>query len=164
MSKKCIFLKKNFDFQGSGGRSWEQKSIQNQSKFEVQHKVPLGIDFCSILVDFGGQVGFPNPPKIDQKWHRKNDEKKKGAKMAKQSQQEAPTTLDPPPPGPWEGVGGGDKSPPRGVETRRVERRGVENRHPTLDHPSPEGWWESFQPNCTSFKYSVLNFGVTAAI
>ena len=30
-------------------------------------------------------------------------------------------------------------TPPQRVETRRVERRGVEDRHPTLDHPSPEG-------------------------
>ena len=42
---------------------------------------------------------------------------------------------------PGEGVGGG-VNPSQRVETRRVERRGVESRHPTLDHPSPEGWWD----------------------
>ena len=46
----------------------------------------LGIDFSSILVDLGSQVGRQNRAKIDQKWHRKNDEKKKGNKMAKKSQ------------------------------------------------------------------------------
>ena len=46
----------------------------------------LGIDFSSILVDFGSQVGRQNRAKIDQKWHRKNDGKKKGSKIAKKSQ------------------------------------------------------------------------------
>ena len=93
-------------------------------------------------MDFGCQLGRENRANIDQKRYRKNDEKKKGAKMAKTSQQEALTTLAPPPPGPWEGVGGGDKSPPRGVETRRVEKKRAETRYTTLNHPSPEGWWD----------------------
>ena len=46
----------------------------------------LGIDFSSILVDFGRQVGMQNRAKIDQKWHRKNDGKKKSRKIAKKSQ------------------------------------------------------------------------------
>ena len=74
--KSSFFQWKNTYFQGSGGPRWQPKSIKNRSKFEVQLRVPLGIDFSSILVDFGGQVGFQNPPKIDQKWHRKNDEKR----------------------------------------------------------------------------------------
>ena len=37
--------------------------------------MPLGIDLLPIWVDFGGQVGPQNPQKIDQKRHRKNDEK-----------------------------------------------------------------------------------------
>ena len=44
----------------------------------------LGIDFSSILVDFGKQVGRQNRAKIDQKWHRKNDGKKKGTMIAKE--------------------------------------------------------------------------------
>ena len=71
---------------GSGGPSWEQKSIKNQSKNEVNMGRHLGIDFSSILVDFGSQVGRQNGAKIDQKWHRKNDGKKKGSKIAKKSQ------------------------------------------------------------------------------
>ena len=55
----------------------------------------LGIDFSSILVDFGSQVGRQNRAKIDQKWHRKNDEKKKGNKMAKKSQFEIQTCRGP---------------------------------------------------------------------
>ena len=43
----------------------------------------LGIDFSSILVDFGRQVGRQNRSKIDQKWHRKNDGNKKGTMIAK---------------------------------------------------------------------------------
>ena len=89
----------------------------------------LGIDILWILVDLGSQVGVENRSKIDQKWHRKNDEKKKGAKMAKKSQQEAPTTRGTT--GPGEGQGG--------VETRRVEKKSAETRYTTLNHPSPEG-------------------------
>ena len=43
----------------------------------------LGIDFKSILVDFGKQVGRQNRAKIDAKRHRKNDVKKKGTMIAK---------------------------------------------------------------------------------
>ena len=60
----------------------------------------LGIDFSSILVDFGSQVGRQNRAKIDQKWHRKNDEKKKGNKMAKKSQFEILTPRGPAVPDP----------------------------------------------------------------
>ena len=101
----------------------------------------LGIDFSSILVDFGRQVGTENRAKIDPKRHRENDEKKKGAKMAKKSQQEAPTTLDTRGPGPR----GGFLVAwwlPRGLKPEGLKRRGVENRHSTLNHPSPEGWWD----------------------
>ena len=47
-----------------------------------------------ILVDFGCQVGVQNQPKIDQKWHRKNDGKKKGSKMAKKTIQEPTVPSD----------------------------------------------------------------------
>ena len=67
----------------------------------------------------------------------------KGNKMAKKSQQEALTTRGAVGPEPWGGGRGRGITPPQRVETRRVERRGVENRHPRLDHPSPEGWWDS---------------------
>ena len=40
---------------------------KNRCKFEVQHKVPLGIDFSSILVGFGSQVGREHRAKIEQK-------------------------------------------------------------------------------------------------
>ena len=63
----------------------------------------LGIDFLWILVDFGRQVGKENRAKRHQKWHRKNDEKTKGNKMAKKSQQEALTTRGPLGPEPWGG-------------------------------------------------------------
>ena len=62
LKKQCFSLKNN-DFEGSGGGSWEQKSIKNRSKVKVQDGVRLGIDFQSIQVDFGNQVGT----KIEQK-------------------------------------------------------------------------------------------------
>ena len=62
---------------------------KNRSKNELQNEINmgrhLGIDFSSILVDFGRQVGTENRAKIDPKRHRKNDEKMKGTKMARRS-------------------------------------------------------------------------------
>ena len=84
--KTLFFLRKNDDFEGSGGRSWEPKSIENRLKNEVNMGRHLGIDFSSILVDFGRQVGKENRAKRHQKRRRKNDEKTKGNKMAKKSQ------------------------------------------------------------------------------
>ena len=43
--KTLFFLRKNNDFESSGGRSWVQKLIKNRSKNGVQDGVPLGIDF-----------------------------------------------------------------------------------------------------------------------
>merc|ERR1712217_648897 len=61
------------DFGGSGGPSWEPKSIKNRSKKEVNMGRHLGIDFSSILVDFGTQLGRQNPSKFDVKMHEKNE-------------------------------------------------------------------------------------------
>ena len=74
----------------------------------------LGIDFSSILMDFGSQVGRQNRAKIDQKWHRKNDEKKKGNKMAKKSQFEIQIGRGPLGPDPWGGGRGRGKPLPEG--------------------------------------------------
>ena len=60
--------------------------MNNRSKNEVKMGRQLGIEFSSIFMDFGTQVGMQNRAKIVQKWPRKNDEKKKGNKMAKKSQ------------------------------------------------------------------------------
>ena len=56
--------------------------MKNRSKKEVMMGRPLGIDFLSMLVDFGTQVGSQNGQKIDPRRHRKNDEKMKDNKMA----------------------------------------------------------------------------------
>ena len=67
--KKLRFsLRKNNDFEGSGGRSWEPKSIKNQSKNVINLGRHLDIDFWLMLVDFGSQVGEENPPKLDPKF------------------------------------------------------------------------------------------------
>ena len=42
----------------------EPKSTKNLSKNGIQDGMHLGIDFSMIVLDFGGQVGFKNPPKI----------------------------------------------------------------------------------------------------
>ena len=47
-----FFLRKNNDFEGSGGWSWHQKSIKNPLKKELNLGRPLGIVFSWILVDF----------------------------------------------------------------------------------------------------------------
>ena len=54
----------------------------------------LGIDFSSILVDFGRQVGRQNRAKIDAKRHRKNDGKKKGSRIAKKLEKMPATPCD----------------------------------------------------------------------
>ena len=58
-----LSLQWGLDFLGSGGPSWEPTSIKNRSKNEVKMGRQLGIDFSSILVDFGTQVGKPNRTK-----------------------------------------------------------------------------------------------------
>ena len=44
-SKIVLWLQRGLDFSGSGGPSWEQKSIKNRSKNGVQDGMYLGIDF-----------------------------------------------------------------------------------------------------------------------
>ena len=67
--KTLFFCRKNNDFEGSGDRSWEQKSIKNRLKIETKDGWPLGIDFWWILMGFGKQVGTQNRIKIDLKTH-----------------------------------------------------------------------------------------------
>ena len=62
-SKIVLWLQRGLDLSGSGGPSWEQKSIKNRSKNGIQDGMHLGIDFSMILVDFGCQLGG----KMDQK-------------------------------------------------------------------------------------------------
>ena len=64
--KTLFFLRKNNDFEGSGDGSWDQKSINNRSKNHVNMRRHLGLDFSSILMDLGGQVGTKLAPKFGQ--------------------------------------------------------------------------------------------------
>ena len=59
----------------------------------------LGIDFSSILVDSGSEVGRQNRAKIDAKRYRKNDGKKKGTMIAKKLEKVPATPSD------WGGPG-----------------------------------------------------------
>ena len=72
-SKIVLWLQRGLDFSGSGGLSWEQKSIKNRSKNGIQDGMHLGIDFLMLLVDFWYHVKVESRAKIDQKRHRKND-------------------------------------------------------------------------------------------
>ena len=72
----------------------------------------LGIDFSSILVDLGTPVGAENRPKINPRRHRKSDEKKRVAKMAKKSHQTSRRHFARGRPDPGKGVGGGGLYPP----------------------------------------------------
>ena len=65
--KTLFFCRKNNDFEGSGGRSWEYKSIKNRSTNEVSIGRHLGIDLSWMLVDFGSQVGAKLASKIENK-------------------------------------------------------------------------------------------------
>ena len=66
-SKIVLWLQRGLDFSGSGGPSWEQKSIKNRSKNGIQDGMHLGIDFWMILLDLGCQVGRQNRSKIASK-------------------------------------------------------------------------------------------------
>ena len=67
--QKTLFCRgENNDFEGSGNRSWEPKSIKIRSKKHVNMRRHLGIDVSSILMDFGSQVGPKLAPKTQQKW------------------------------------------------------------------------------------------------
>ena len=99
-------------------------SSKNRSKNEVKTGRQLGIDLSSILVDFGTQVGKQNRAKIVQKRHRKNDEKTKGNKVAKKSQQDVPTTRDTSGLGPWGGGRGRGKPVPRGLKPEGLKEEG----------------------------------------
>ena len=82
--KTSFFLRKNHDFEGSGGRSWDRNSIKNPSKNEGKLGRPLGIDFSWIFFDFGGQDGAKLGGKIDKKSIQKGIQKQ----MPKSSPQE----------------------------------------------------------------------------
>ena len=132
----------------SSVRFWGSKLGAKTYRKTIKNEFNMGrhlrIDFELILVAFGRRVGVENRAKRHQTWHRKNNEKMKGAKMLKKSRHEPPTTRGTTGPRP-RGVGRGrGESFPRGVETRKVEKKRAENRYKytTLNHPSPEGWWD----------------------
>ena len=55
--KSSFSIGKTMVLKDLGGRSWHQKSIENQPKKELNLGRPLGIHFSCILVDLGGQDG-----------------------------------------------------------------------------------------------------------
>ena len=68
-SKIVLWLQRGLDLSGSGGPSWEQKSIKKRPKNGLQDEIHLGIDFRTILMDFRHQVGGHVParrPKMAQ--------------------------------------------------------------------------------------------------
>ena len=52
-SRIKLWLQRGLDFSGSGGPSWEPKSIKNRSKNAIQDGMHLDIDFLTIFMDFG---------------------------------------------------------------------------------------------------------------
>ena len=63
-------------FESPGVQTWmKNRSMKNRSKFDAPVRVPLGIDFASILGSFWSQVGEENRAKIDQKSIQKGIEK-----------------------------------------------------------------------------------------
>ena len=65
--KTLFFLRKNDDFEGSGGRSWEPKSIKNRCQNRSNFRCLLGSIFSWILVDFWRKNGGKLAPKSIQK-------------------------------------------------------------------------------------------------
>ncbi len=63
-----IFLQTNGYLEGSGGRTWEEKSITNPSKNEIHMGRRLDIDFKCILVDIANKWGEKTEPEsIDKR-------------------------------------------------------------------------------------------------
>ena len=86
--KTLFFLRKNHDFEGSGGSKLEVKNDQKSIKSRVRMGRHLGIGFYWILGGFLEPSWEAKSLKIDPKRHRKNDEKKKVNKMANKTLQE----------------------------------------------------------------------------
>ena len=60
---------------GSEGSSWEPKAITNRLKNEVKMRRHLSIDYWTMFVDFGKQVGKENRTKSEQQIIQKGIEK-----------------------------------------------------------------------------------------
>ena len=74
--KKTYKNQWNFnDFGGSGGPSWEQKSIKNQSKNEVKIGRPPRFHFVWIWMDMGSQVGAKLGGKIEPRQAKTGQDK-----------------------------------------------------------------------------------------
>ena len=91
-------------------------------------------------MDFWRQVGRENGAKIDPKRHRKSDGKMEGTKMAKRSQQAVTRRGETRGPEPWGGGRGRGKPLPEG------RGEGGRGKYTTLNHLSPEGWWDYKKP------------------
>ena len=75
LKKRCFSFRKNNYFQGSGGPSWEQKSIKNRSENEVKIGTPSRLHFVWISVDLGSQVGAKLGGKIEPRQAKTKEDK-----------------------------------------------------------------------------------------
>ena len=73
--KSLFFIRKNHNFQDSGGPSWEQKSIKNRSENEVKIGTPSRLHFVWISVDLGSQVGAKLGGKIEPRQAKTGQDK-----------------------------------------------------------------------------------------
>ena len=69
---------KNHYFQGSGGPSWEHKSIKNRSENEVKIGTPSRLHFVWISMDLGSQVGAKLGGKIEPRPRQRKTREAKG--------------------------------------------------------------------------------------
>ena len=74
--KNMIFQLKKQCFLMSNGSNLGAKLSQNSVKHRVHDAMHVGIDFCSISVDLGCQVGLENLANIHPNTNRKDDAKK----------------------------------------------------------------------------------------
>ena len=73
--KSLLFLRKNYYSQGSGSRSWEQKSIKNLSENEVKIGTPSRLHFVWMSLDLGSRVGAKLGGKIEPRQAKTGQDK-----------------------------------------------------------------------------------------
>ena len=124
---QCSHSCGSIDFQDAGVQDRSKNGYQIDQKTKSTWEGILTSNFHRVWWTWGAKLGGKIEPRSIKNGIDKNNGKKKSARMAKKSQQEAATTLDTTGPGPWGGGRGRCAPLPRGSKTEGLKRRGNEN-------------------------------------
>ena len=120
-----------------------QVGSKNQSKIDQNLKSKLECLLASIFHRFwwvlGGKLGRKIEPRSIKNGIEKTMKKRRAPRwqISRNKKPQLPAAEGVWGPGEWRG-----KPLPRGLKPEGLKRRGVEYRYTTLNHPSPEGWWD----------------------